>query len=114
MTRVRRIVEEDNPFIESIDPPARLASGGLLERATGSLVDELERRREADLAWIQSLTPEALARSGTHDAAGTLYAADIVNYIAFHDLIHLKQAATAVQEHLRSGLGRTLMFLEDV
>src|SRR5215213_6494947 len=51
VARMRRIVEEDHPYIRSIDAPARLEGGGYRTRDVGSLLDELAQRRDEELVW---------------------------------------------------------------
>ena len=114
VSRIGRIVNEDNPYIRSIDPPARVEAEGYLLRPIESLLDELDERRARDLAWLRTIPRESFARTGTHDEAGTLSAADIANYWAFHDLTHLRQAAKALQDELMARLGNTRLFIEEV
>ncbi len=114
VSRIGRIVTEENPFIRSIDPSARLETEGYLLLPIESLLDELDDRRARDVAWLRSIPREAFARTGTHDRAGTLSAADIANYWAFHDLTHVRQAAKALQDELIGRLGNTRLFIEEV
>ena len=108
--RIRRIVEEESPFIRSIDPQARLRDGDYLARDVESLLSELERRRTEDVAWLRTLTAAQLARMGDHDEAGEVSAADHAHQWAYHDLMHLKQIATMLQGGLWRGMGNTRLF----
>jgi hypothetical protein len=110
--RIRRIVEETDPFIRSIDPSGRLRASQLTAVPAAELLEELERVRARDVAWVRSLTPQQLWRTGTHDEVGTLAAADIVNWWAYHDLTHLRQAAAVLQASVLPHLGNTAMFIE--
>ena len=112
--RMRRIVQEERPFIRSIDAAARLIEGGYLARTTESLLDEFALRRAEDIAWLRALPPEALDRVGDHDEAGEISVADIAHQWAYHDLMHLKQAESIIQLHLEQGMGRTRLFYFDV
>ena len=114
VTRIRRIVEEDRPFIRSIDPPARLRELGFLERSAADLLAELEARRAADLAWVAALPPAALDRVGDHDAAGEISARNILNYWVRHDFDHLRQALRATEALFYPAMGNTQKFFEDV
>ncbi|HEY8201158.1 MAG TPA: DinB family protein [Actinomycetota bacterium] len=111
--RIRRIVEEDEPFIRSIDPPARLAEGGYAGRGLAEILSELARRRVADVARVRTLTPEQLDRTGTHDAAGTITARQLVHYWGTHDLVHLGQLVKAVRSNLEPHIGGMTRFLEE-
>jgi hypothetical protein len=112
VTRIRRIVEEDDPLIRSIDPSGRLAASGLAERALPGIVEELRRRRAGDVAWVRTLTAEQLDRTGTHDVAGTISARQLVHYWGTHDLVHLAQLLGAVRSNLEPHIGTMRVFLE--
>jgi hypothetical protein len=112
--RMRRIVEQERPFIASIDAPARLLQGGYLERDVDSLLAEFERRRGEGIAWLREMSPPQLSRLGEHDEAGEISAADHAHQWAFHDLMHLKQAASMLQQRLEQGMGNTRRFYFDV
>jgi hypothetical protein len=110
--RVRRMIDEDRPFIRSIDAPARLSEGGYRDRSVGSLLDELYGLRERNVAWLRHLTDEELARSGDHDEAGEITASDIAHQWAYHDLMHLKQIASILQQALAPRMGNTRKFYD--
>jgi hypothetical protein len=48
--RIQRLLNEDRPFIQSIDPPARLAAAGYAARDLSELLEELASRRAEHLA----------------------------------------------------------------
>jgi hypothetical protein len=110
--RVRRIVEEHRPFIRSIDAPARLVAGGYGARSVASLLDELDTLRREHLLWLPALTDTQLARSGDHDEAGEITASDVVHQWAYHDLMHLKQIASMLQEGFIMRMGNTRKFYD--
>ena len=112
--RMRRIVEEDRPFIASIDPLARLQAAGYLERNVDSLLHDFETRRAEGIAWLRSATDAQLARLGEHDEAGEISAADHAHQWAYHDLMHLKQLASIVEAVVERGMGNTRRFYFDV
>lgn len=110
--RIRRILEEEKPFIRSIDPLARMAERGLLTMQVPAMVDELAARREAALPELRKLTEVELSREGTHDEAGTIFVSDLVHQWAYHDLMHLKQAASILQAPVVAGMGNTRKFYD--
>jgi hypothetical protein len=112
--RMRRVVEEERPFIRSIDAPARLRDGGYLTREWQDLLAEFEIVRAEGIAWLRSLPAAALDRVGDHDEAGEISVADIAHQWAYHDLMHLKQAESIIQLRLEAGMGRTRLFYFDV
>ena len=118
MDRVRRLVDSglngERPYIRSIDPPARLVAGGYAERTLEDLLDELERRRAGDVAWLRSLPEGALDNEGDHDRAGIFAARDLIHYWACHDLLHLRQIVRTLQDTLAPFAGNLVVFFEDV
>ncbi len=111
--RIGRIVTEDDPFIRSIDPPARLAGGGYASLPLEALLDRFTELRVESLQWLKSLSPEQLKRTGTHDEAGIIGAGELIHYWACHDLLHLRQLFTALQARLLPHIGNVHLFLEE-
>ena len=111
-TRIRRILDEERPFIRSIDAPARLVEGGYADRSVESLLSEFAAAREQHVAWLCTLTPGQLARAGVHDAAGDITASDIAHQWAYHDLMHLKQIASILQSGFVERMGNTRKFYD--
>lgn len=103
--RIRRIVEEEQPFIHSIDPPARLQQGGYAARTFDDVLDSLARQRAESMALLDSLTTPQLARTGRHDSAGA-----ISHQWAFHDLAHTRQIMEMLQAGVVPGMGNTRTF----
>ena len=112
VARMRRIVQEDNPYIHSIDAPGRLDEGGYRQRSVASLLDELTRAREEELAWVLAQPLEALERLGQHDEAGPISAMDQVHQWAWHDLDHFKQALEILKQPLPPRMGNTRKFYD--
>jgi hypothetical protein len=112
VARMRRIVEEDNPYIRSIDAPGRLDAGGYRQRSVASLIDELSSAREQELAWVLAQPLEALERTGRHDSAGPISALDQVHQWAWHDLDHLQQAMQILKHPLPPRMGNTRKFYD--
>ena len=110
--RIARILGEDRPFIRSIDPLARMRERGLLDRDVADLLDELAARRGPALAGLRALTEQQLERGGDHDEAGPITVSDLVHQWAYHDLMHLKQAASILQSPLVGRMGNTRKFYD--
>ena len=111
--RIGRIVSEDDPFIRSIDAPARLEKGGYAARSLAGLLELFARQRAESVAWLQDLSSADLERTGTHDEAGTIGAGELVHYWACHDLLHLRQLITALQGRFLPHIGNMHLFLEE-
>jgi hypothetical protein len=110
--RIARIVAEDQPFIRSIDPLARMEQRGLRSRTVASLLDELVARRPTDVATLTALTALQLARPGIHDEAGEISVNDLIHQWAYHDLMHTKQIASMLQSPLVGSMGNTRKFYD--
>jgi uncharacterized protein YfaQ (DUF2300 family) len=63
------------------------------ERPLADLFDEFARGRAEALATIERVTSEQLAWRGVHAEVGEISIADIIHHVAYHDLIHVAQAA---------------------
>lgn len=105
--RLRRIVNEDQPGLPSIDPMARLEAADWTSKSTGALLGELERTRAETCRWIIGLTGEQLQRTGRHDTAGEITASNLLHYWAYHDLAHIRHVQRMVQSVLGHELGNT-------
>lgn len=112
--RIGRILNENRPFIRSIDPPARLHEGGYATRTIEDLLTELEGLRAEDVEWLSSIDPSDYDREGEHDEAGTIKAGQLIHYWAVHDLVHLRQLVSALQSKLEPHIGNMYLFLEGV
>ncbi len=112
--RIREIVDEDRPFIRSIDPRARLREGGYASRPVAAILDEFSATRTDGLRWLETLTATQLDRVGDHDEAGPISGRDIAHQWAYHDLMHLKQIESMLQSRLEPGMRNALRFYSDV
>lgn len=108
--RIGRMLAEDTPAIASIDPSGRLVAGNYAARELDQLLAELATMRTEHVGWLQSLSPEQLARQGEHDRAGAITPADIAHQWAFHDLAHIRQIMEMLQAELVAGMGNTRAF----
>ena len=111
--RIGRIVTEDDPYIRSIDPPGRLKEAGYDRLSLDELLDRFDALRRESAEWLRSMGPDDLERTGTHDEAGTIGAGQLVHYWACHDLLHLRQLFTALQDRMLPHIGNMHSFLED-
>jgi hypothetical protein len=110
--RISRLLDEDRPFIQSIDPPARLVAGGYSARALSDLLGDLQRLRAEHVAWLGSLSSAQLERAGEHDTAGEIRVIDIAHQWAAHDMAHLRQVGRMLQEYFAPLMGNTRGFYD--
>ena len=91
LARFRAIAEEDNPFLPSYDQWALFR-----ERTGFDAREELARfegQRSRTLAWLRGLPDELSARTGRHEELGPISFDNLLHEFAFHDLVHVRQAA---------------------
>jgi DinB family protein len=104
--RVRAMLDQDDPSIPDI--PDETGLDALRGRPVAELCDEFASRRAEATAWLRTLTDEQLARGGRHEIAGAITIADVLHHLAYHDLVHLAQAArliAAPMERRRGAIG---------
>jgi hypothetical protein len=110
--RITRMVDEDRPFIRSIDPTARVAERGYNRISVPDLLDALEESRAGTVAAARALSAAELGRAGQHDTAGEISVANLLHQWAYHDLMHLKQIAAILQAPLVEPMGNTRRFYD--
>jgi len=110
--RISRMLDEDRPFIQSIDPPARLVAGGYGSRELSALLDELAQQRKQHVDWLRSLNSDELARIGVHDRVGEISVINIAHQWAAHDMAHLRQVSLMIQAYFAPMMGATRAFYD--
>jgi hypothetical protein len=104
MPRVRIILEygESRPF-----EPFDVYSGNEIAGSQEALLEEFARLREANVLALQelNLTPEDLARTGTHPAFGRVTLDQLIATWVAHDLYHLGQILKAFASPLEGRIG---------
>jgi hypothetical protein len=103
--RVRAILDHDDPMIPDLDEQEVLERSGLRSKSLSDVLDQMARQRNEALTWLRELTPEQLARTGRHSAAGPLSASDIIHHKAWHDLAHVQQICQMLSGPLDAGSG---------
>jgi hypothetical protein len=112
VARITQMLESERPFIESIDPPARLVAGDDASRSPDDLLEDLSRQRATHVPWLASLTANQLARGGDHEEVGEIFVVDLAHQWAAHDLSHLRQIALMLQTRLAPLMGNTRAFYD--
>lgn len=109
--RMHRIVAEDEPVMQLINPNERLSQydSWTLQR----LLDEFERCRAENVAFLRALPPDALRRTGRHAVAGDVSVADLANYCATHDLSHLAQLMSILRSRLAGHVGNMRRYFDE-
>lgn len=108
--RVRLMLTEAHPTLHDEDEVAGLEASGLRQRPLAWLLDEFERARAAEEATLRALTASDLARPGQHSVAGPITIAELLNHVAYHDLLHVQQIAGTLARVPNAGRGAFGMF----
>jgi hypothetical protein len=111
--RMRRIVAEDRPLFQLIDPSQRLEELGYQSWTVERLLNEFDRTRAGDVAFLRSLSPDDLQRIGQHQEAGEVSVSDLAHYCAVHDMMHLAQIAKMLQAHLSDRVGNMRRYMAE-
>lgn len=110
LERVRLMLESDTPPIPNVDEEAILAASGMRSWPLARLLDGLDVERGARMPVLSQLTDEQLRRCGTHSAAGLISVADVINHVAYHDLLHIAQIARLLAAPIEQRRGAMRMF----
>jgi hypothetical protein len=102
--RVAAMIETDNPILPSIDQEKRAEEMKYNRKNPLKSLASFARQRQANVKWLEKLTPAQLRRKGRHQKVGVLSVEELVTEWAFHDLGHLKQ----ILEIKRYGLYRRI------
>jgi hypothetical protein len=99
--RLRAIVEQEHPVLPGISDDDVLDEA-LTEQPLPTVLDGFSEVRREAMQFVRSLSEDELSRTGRHQTAGDVSAADIIHHIAYHDLIHIAQ----INELLRAPIDR--------
>lgn len=61
---------------------------------------EFAEGRRTIVAELRSITPEQLTLRGRHSEVGEISVADVIHHVAYHDLVHIAQAAELAAQPL--------------
>ena len=93
------------PFLPDVNEHQSLAASGYRDLPTLELLTAFAAERAATVAWLRGLDEADLARSGRHEFAGPVTATHLLHHMAFHDLMHVAQAANLVAAPLSAARG---------
>jgi hypothetical protein len=99
LARLRRVVEQDNPFEPSLPPDE---SAHDLARSLAELLEAFVARRTETIAFLTSLEQRDWGRPLVHETIGPTKLRDQVQELVAHDNMHLEQIV-ALRERLESG-----------
>ncbi len=99
LARLRRVVEQDNPFEAALLPDE---SAHDLARPLAELLETFAARRAETVAFLSSLEQRDWGRALVHAAIGPTKLRDQVQELVAHDNLHLEQIVT-LRERFDSG-----------
>jgi hypothetical protein len=89
--RIRRILSEDNPLIDSFDEEAWAIAFHYDHRELATSLATFSVNRLSALELIRLAGGQSLDRPYRHAALGPLTLADLIHHTSDHDLSHLRQ-----------------------
>jgi hypothetical protein len=104
--RIQAILAADGAAIPDV-PDDLMDVAPYRARPLEELLADFERGRAEAVATVESVTPAQLGRRGIHSGVGELTIAEIIHHVAYHDLVHITQAARlagAPLERLRGAM----------
>jgi hypothetical protein len=92
------------PITTKIDPAGWVTQRAYNTQDPALVLADFEAERRASCAWLSGLEPEALEATLEHPQLGTMRCGDFVAAWRMHDLLHLRQLATALAVITARGL----------
>jgi hypothetical protein len=108
--RIQLLLEDDEPRLETWDPPAVTAARRDCEKEPAQLLDEFMELRQSSLELVYGLRPEHLTRAGQHVEVGRLEVGDLLHEWIHHDRNHLRQLLANVQARVWPEMGNARRF----
>lgn len=110
--RIRTILDEDAPRLQSWDQEAVARERRDAERTGDELLGEFAALRTASIALVRGLGAADLRRLGHHPTIGEVTIGDLLNEWVYHDRDHFRQVLANVQAAVWSTMGNTRQFYE--
>jgi hypothetical protein len=108
--RIRTMLAEDEPNLQSWDQEAVARERRDHERAGRDLVAEFETLRQDSAQLVEGLRPDQLDRAGHHPLVGRVAVRDLLNEWVHHDRNHVKQMFSNVQAYVWPRMGNARRF----
>lgn len=111
--RIRHILAEDRPLLETWDQPAVAAARHDERRDGAELATEFAALRADSLDLVRSLGPVELARVGSHPQVGDLRVDELLGEWVHHDRNHVRQLLAVTQARVWGQMGNARRFSLD-
>lgn len=96
--RIQKMLDEQNPKLESFDQNASYAAG----KYAGKPRENLKlycHERDRTLSWLRYIPASMVERTGDHAALGRITVGHLMNEWSFHDLGHIRQILELYRSH---------------
>jgi uncharacterized protein (TIGR03083 family) len=90
--RISAVLERQGSAMPGV-PPSLMDLRPYRSRPFSELLAQFEEGRAEAVAVLRGVTPEQLDWRGVHEGVGELTIAEVIHHLAFHDLLHVSQAA---------------------
>ncbi len=94
--RVRRMIEEEHPFLPAYDPAALAEQRNYRSMSLAQALERFERLRAEHVATLARLDAAGWQRRGQHEETGAITVESLTRHMAAHDAIHLAQIARII------------------
>jgi hypothetical protein len=100
--RIRKIIAEDSPTLDTADPDAWAERLGYTSRRFSQALESFRRLRAENYQLMKSLPEDAFSRTATHPKKGTVTLADMLRLYAQHAENHARQIMGVRQQYKAS------------
>jgi uncharacterized damage-inducible protein DinB len=96
LARTRRMLAEDEPFLDPYDPDALAAERGYIQMAVDEEIERFEGLRDEQATLLAGLTDAGWQRTGVHGEHGRITVQQLAAHTAGEDADHLAQIARMI------------------
>ena len=108
--RIRHILAEDRPVLETWDPPAVAAARADHERDPRELAAAFADLRHESVELVRGLSAADLERVGRHPEVGDLGVGELLGEWVHHDRNHVRQLLAVTQSRVWGQMGNARRF----
>ena len=108
--RVGAILVRPGAILPDVPEEASLAESGLRARPIDEVLEMFAELRAEAMTLLRSIEPAQLDLHGMHEVAGEVSVAEIINHLAYHDLLHVEQVARLLYVPIDLQRGAMRMF----
>jgi hypothetical protein len=110
MARVGAILAQPGAVLPDVPEEASLAESGLRVRPMDEVLETFAELRAEAMTLLRAIEPAQLDLRGTHEVAGEVSVAEIINHLGYHDLLHIEQVARLLYTPIERERGAMRMF----